>query len=43
MLPAEVNSEQITAELAEGILTVRVPKSEAAKPRRSRSQPGEPT
>lgn len=34
VLPAEVNAEGITAELADGVLTVRVPKSEAAKPRR---------
>jgi len=33
-LPQDVKAEEIGAELAEGVLTVRVPKSEAAKPRR---------
>jgi HSP20 family protein len=33
-LPAQVNTDQISAELADGILMVRVPKTEAAKPRR---------
>ncbi|HEY6794531.1 MAG TPA: Hsp20/alpha crystallin family protein [Kineosporiaceae bacterium] len=33
-LPTEANPDQISAELADGVLTVRVPKSEAAKPRR---------
>jgi HSP20 family protein len=33
-LPAEVDVEQISADLADGVLTVRVPKREAAKPRR---------
>jgi len=33
-LPAEVDVEHITADLADGMLTVRVPKREAAKPRR---------
>ena len=33
-MPAQVNTDQISAELADGILTVRVPKTEAAKPRR---------
>jgi HSP20 family protein len=33
-LPGEVNAEQIEANLHDGVLTVRVPKSEAAKPRR---------
>jgi HSP20 family protein len=32
--PGEVDADQITAELADGVLTVTVPKSEAAKPRR---------
>jgi HSP20 family protein len=34
MLPGDVNPEGVTARLADGILTVTVPKSEAAKPRR---------
>lgn len=34
MLPQDVNSEQISAELSDGVLTVQVPKTEAAKPRR---------
>jgi HSP20 family protein len=34
VLPAHVDADNITAGLAEGVLTVRVPKSEAAKPRR---------
>lgn len=33
-LPGEVNAEQIEANLHDGVLTVRVPRSEAAKPRR---------
>jgi HSP20 family protein len=33
-LPGDVNAEQIEANLHNGVLTVRVPKSEAAKPRR---------
>jgi HSP20 family protein len=33
-LPADIDSEAITADLADGVLSVRVPKSEAAKPRR---------
>lgn len=33
-LPQDVNADQISAELSEGVLTVQVPKSEAAKPRR---------
>ena len=32
--PAHVDAEKITAYLSEGVLTVRVPKSAAAKPRR---------
>lgn len=33
-LPRDVDSDKIDATLEEGVLTVRVPKSEAAKPRR---------
>jgi len=33
-LPADVDSGAITAELADGVLTVRVPKSEAVRPKR---------
>jgi HSP20 family protein len=33
-LPAHVNADGITADLSDGVLSVRVPKSEAAKPRR---------
>lgn len=33
-LPAQVNTDQISAELGDGVLTVRLPKTEAAKPRR---------
>jgi HSP20 family protein len=33
-LPAHVNADGITADLSDGVLNVRVPKSEAAKPRR---------
>ena len=34
LLPGEVDTEHITANLADGVLTVRVPKTEAAWPRR---------
>ncbi|HEU0087447.1 MAG TPA: Hsp20/alpha crystallin family protein [Pseudonocardiaceae bacterium] len=34
VLPRDVDPEKITAELAQGVLTVTVPKTEAAKPRR---------
>jgi HSP20 family protein len=34
LLPGEVDADKISAELADGVLTVTVPKSEAAKPRR---------
>ncbi len=34
ILPRDVEADRITAELADGILTVNLPKSEAAKPRR---------
>ena len=33
-LPANADTDRITAELADGVLSVRVPKTEAAKPRR---------
>jgi HSP20 family protein len=32
-LPGDVNAEQVSANLSEGVLTVTVPKAEAAKPR----------
>ncbi|MFN2495005.1 MAG: Hsp20/alpha crystallin family protein [Pseudonocardiaceae bacterium] len=34
VLPRDVDAEKIAAELAEGVLTVTVPKTETAKPRR---------
>ena len=34
MLPGDVNPEGVTANLSDGVLTVTVPKSETAKPRR---------
>jgi HSP20 family protein len=33
VLPGDVNAESVNAQLAEGVLTVTVPKAEAAKPR----------
>ena len=33
-LPGDVNADAVTAQLSDGILTVTVPKSEAAKPRK---------
>jgi HSP20 family protein len=33
-LPADVKPDQVSAQLADGVLTVTVPKSEATKPRR---------
>jgi HSP20 family protein len=33
-LPGDVKADQVNAQLADGVLTVTVPKSEAAKPRR---------
>ena len=33
-LPADVKADQVSAQLADGVLKVTVPKSEAAKPRR---------
>ncbi|WP_420856295.1 Hsp20/alpha crystallin family protein [Streptomyces malaysiense] len=32
LLPADVKAEEITATLADGVLTVTVPKAQAAKP-----------
>jgi HSP20 family protein len=34
LLPGDIDAEHITADLTDGVLTVRVPKTEAAKPRR---------
>ncbi len=34
LLPGHIDADHINADLADGVLTVRVPKSEAAKPRR---------
>lgn len=34
VLPDDVDGDKITAELADGVLTVRLPRREAAKPRR---------
>jgi len=34
LLPGDIDTERISADLADGVLTVRVPKTEAAKPRR---------
>jgi HSP20 family protein len=33
-LPEHINSEQLAADLADGVLTIRVPKHEKAQPRR---------
>ena len=33
MLPGDIKPDQVSAQLADGVLTVTVPKSEAAKPR----------
>jgi HSP20 family protein len=33
VLPGDVNPEQVTAQLHDGVLTVRIPKAEASKPR----------
>jgi HSP20 family protein len=33
-LPRDVDTENITADLADGVLSVRIPKTAAAKPRR---------
>jgi HSP20 family protein len=40
-LPGDINPEGVRAELADGVLTVMVPKSEAAKPRRIEVAEGE--
>ena len=34
LLPGDVNPDAVTANLSDGVLTVRVPKAQAAKPRR---------
>jgi HSP20 family protein len=34
LLPGDIDADHITADLTDGVLTVRVPKTEAAKPRR---------
>ncbi|MDN3296404.1 Hsp20/alpha crystallin family protein [Streptomyces ficellus] len=34
MLPQDTDEEGVTAELSEGVLTVKIPKAEKAKPRR---------
>jgi HSP20 family protein len=34
LLPGDINAEHVNADLADGVLTVRVPKTEAARPRR---------
>ena len=34
VLPGDIKPDQVSAQLADGVLTVTVPKSEAAKPRR---------
>jgi len=33
-LPGDIDTEQVSADLADGVLTVRLPKTEAARPRR---------
>ena len=33
-LPVDIDTDQVSADLADGVLTVRAPKTEAAKPRR---------
>jgi HSP20 family protein len=33
-LPSDIDADHISADLADGVLTIRVPKTEAAKPRR---------
>ena len=34
LLPPDIDTDQISADLADGVLSVRVPKTEVAKPRR---------
>lgn len=41
VLPGEVNAEGVSASLADGVLTVNVPKAEAAKPRHIEITSGE--
>ncbi|PAZ17325.1 heat-shock protein Hsp20 [Streptomyces sp. SA15] len=41
MLPGEINAEGINATLSDGVLTVTVPKAEAARPRRIEITAGE--
>jgi HSP20 family protein len=33
MLPGDVNTEGVSAQLHDGVLTIRVPKAETTKPR----------
>jgi HSP20 family protein len=46
-LPGDIKPDQVSADLADGVLTVTVPKSETAKPRRievrARASAGSPT
>lgn len=39
--PGETNTEDVDARLSEGLLTVKVPEAEPAKPRRIRITAGE--
>lgn len=41
LLPGEVNTEGIDATLREGVLTIKIPKAETAKPRRIEITAGE--
>jgi HSP20 family protein len=41
LLPGEINTENVDATLSDGVLTVKVPKAEAAKPRRIEITAGE--
>ncbi|MGW0425419.1 Hsp20/alpha crystallin family protein [Streptomyces sp. NPDC003015] len=40
-LPSDINAEEIDATLSDGVLTVKVPKGEATKPRRIEITTGE--